>query len=412
MTLEHFDLLLDKYAHLVTSIGVNVRKGQSILIYAEIEQAPFVHKLTDAAYERGATRVDVEWSDLHTKRAFLENAPEEALATVPTWVPVRSQNIADANTTRISILSADPDGYSHIDDNRISTLEQAMQRANSPVRQATMNNDLDWIVIGAAGQAWAQKVFPDLEAPYAQDQLWAEIFKVSRISVDNDPEADWAAHVAKLKTKSQWLNQQNFKSLHFKSPITDINIGLAENHFWEAADSADKSGHTFIANMPTEEVFTSPDYRHIDGHVQSTKPLSYAGTLIKDIQLTFKDGHVTEAHASTGEAILKQLIATDAGASSLGEVSLVPDPSPISQSGITFYNTLFDENASDHLALGAAYPSNIQGGTQMPLEERQAHGQNESLVHVDFMIGSADMDVDGITFDGKTVPVFRNGDWA
>lgn len=412
MTIENFDLLLTKYAQLVASLGVNVRKGQSILIYAEIEQAPLVHAITDAAYERGAAKVDVDWSDLHTKRAYLENAPEEMLSNLPTWVPVRSQNIADANTTRISIMSADPDGFSHIDSNRITLSERAFQNANKAVREATMNNDIDWIVIGAAGREWSQKVFPDLDANDAQDALWEQIFKISRISADNNPEADWTAHVEKLKEKSAWLNNHNFKELHFKSPITDLTVGLAENHFWEAADSVDKSGHTFIANMPTEEVFTSPDYRNIEGHVKSTKPLSYSGTLIKDIELTFKNGHVVDAHASTGEAVLKELLATDEGATSLGEVSLVPDPSPISQSGITFFNTLFDENASDHLALGAAYPSNINGGTQMGLAERQAHGQNDSLVHVDFMVGSADMDVDGITFDGESIPVFRNGDWA
>ncbi|MBM7617117.1 aminopeptidase [Weissella uvarum] len=412
MTIKNFDLLLEKYAKLVINLGVNIRRGQNVLIYADIEQAQLVHALTDAAYTRGADKVDVEWSDVHTKRAFLENAPEDALTATPTWVPVRAQNIADANTTRISILSTDPDAFSHIDSNRVSLLEQTFRRANQPVQKATMNNDLDWIVIGAAGQAWAEKVFPELDAAATKDRLWEEIFKVTRVTVDNDPIADWQAHVNQLKTKANWLDEQNFKALHFKSPITDLTVGLARDHRWEASDSSDKAGYTFIANMPTEEVFTSPDAHHIDGYVQSTKPLSYSGTLIQDIKLTFKDGHVTEADASTGRDILKQLLQTDSGANSLGEVSLVPDPSPISQSGIIFYNTLFDENASDHLALGAAYPSNIKGGTQMPLAERQAHGQNDSLVHVDFMIGSADMDVDGLTQDGQVVPVFRNGDWA
>ena len=310
------------------------------------------------------------------------------------------------------MISADPDGLGTVDGDRVSAYQQAYQRANQAVRKATMNNDVSWLVVAASGQAWAEKVFPELSGEAATDRLWEEIFKITRVGVENDVIADWMAHVNKLKEKAQWLNDLNFKELHYKSAVTDLTVGLAEDHLWEASDSIDKAGNMFVANMPTEEVFTSPDYRNIHGTVTSTKPLSYAGVLINDIKLTFENGHVVEAHASTGEAVLQQLIKTDEGASSLGEVSLVPDPSPISQSGIVFYNTLIDENASDHLALGAAYPFNLKGGTQMDVEARKAKGQNDSLVHVDFMMGSADMDIDGITYDGQVVPVFRNGDWA
>ncbi len=208
------------------------------------------------------------------------------------------------------------------------------------------------------------------------------------------------------------MNQQNFKALQYHSEKTSLTVGLAEDHVWEAAESFNKAGNRFVPNMPTEEVFTSPDYRHIDGTVQSTKPLSYSGVLITDIKLTFADGKVVAAEATTGQDTLQQLIQTDAGAASLGEVSLVPDDSPISNSDIVFYTTLIDENASDHLALGAAYPSNIKNGTQLSVTDRQAKGQNDSIVHVDFMIGSADMDIDGVTQDGQLVPVFRQGNWA
>lgn len=412
MTLANFDVLSQKYADLITSVGVNVQKGQDIVIYADVEQVPLVHKIVDSAYARGANNVMIEWQDIHIQREFLKNANEDSLTNIPAWVSVRAEELMGKHTTRISLISADPDGLSSVDGDRVSAYQQAYQRANQAVRKATMNNDVSWLVVAASGQAWAEKVFPELSGEAATDRLWEEIFKITRVGVENDVIADWMAHVNKLKEKAQWLNDLNFKELHYKSAVTDLTVGLAEDHLWEAADSIDKAGNMFVANMPTEEVFTAPDYRNIHGTVTSTKPLSYAGVLINDIKLTFENGHVVEAHASTGEAVLQQLIKTDEGGSSLGEVSLVPDPSPISQSGIVFYNTLIDENASDHLALGAAYPFNLKGGTQMDVEARKAKGQNDSLVHVDFMMGSADMDIDGITYDGQVVPVFRNGDWA
>lgn len=412
MTLENFDILSQKYADLITSVGVNVQKGQDIIIYADVQQAPLVHKIVDSAYTRGANHVMVEWQDIHVQREFLKHASQDSLTNIPTWVSVRAEELMAKHTTRISLISADPDGLGAVDGDRVSTYQQAYQRANQAVRKATMNNDVSWLVVAAAGTEWAEKVFPDLTGEAATDRLWEEIFKITRVSLENDVVADWMAHVNKLKEKAQWLNDLNFKELRYESALTHLTVGLAEDHVWEAADSFDKAGNMFVANMPTEEVFTSPDYRNISGTVTSTKPLSYAGVLIKDIKLTFEDGHVTEAHASSGEEVLQQLLATDEGASSLGEVSLVPDPSPISQSGIVFYNTLIDENASDHLALGAAYPFNLKGGTQMDVAARQAKGQNDSLVHVDFMMGSADMNIDGVTYDGQIIPVFRNGDWA
>jgi len=412
MTIQHFDTLIKKYATLIINKGINVRQGQNVVIYAEISQQTLVHELIDAAYARGANRVDVEWSDLHTKREFLRHASVTDLQTLPNSASMRAKEIADTLTSRISVISNDPDGFSSVDGNRVSTFEQAYQRAVAPVRQATMNNDLDWCVVGAAGQAWAEKIFPDMAPEAAQDELWTQIFKINRVTVDNNPIEAWDKHIATLNKKASWLTEQNFTALHFKSNVTDLIVGLAVDHVWEAADSEDKSGTKFVANMPTEEVFTSPNFNNISGKVTSTKPLSYAGVLINDIELNFENGQIVSAKASSGESVLQQLIATDAGSKSLGEVSLVPFHSPISESGIVFYNTLFDENASCHLAIGAAYPSNIKNGTKMDTPARQAKGQNDSVVHVDFMIGSADMQVDGILPDGSTVPVFRNGDWA
>ncbi|TYC48099.1 aminopeptidase [Weissella muntiaci] len=410
--LNNLDALLKRYAKVITSIGINVQYGQDVIIYAQIDQSPLVHHIQDAAYDLGANNVMVEWQDTHTARGFLNHAREQDLIDQPAWLTIRAEELMGRSTSRISIISEDPDGFADVDPDRVSTYQQSYQRAVKAVREATMNNDVAWLVVGAAGKEWSQKVFPELEPEQAQARLWAEIFKTTRIDLDHDPIQAWEQHIAELKEKADWLNRQNFKALQYKSAVTDLTVGLAENHLWEAADSVSKAGNLFVANMPTEEVFTSPDARHISGHVRATKPLSYSGVLINDIDLTFDEGKVTAAHASTGDAVLQQLLATDAGARSLGEVSLVPDPSPISQSGIIFYNTLFDENASDHLALGAAYPFNVKNGTQLSAQKRAELGQNDSLIHVDFMMGSADMNIDGLTHDGQTIPVFRNGDWA
>ena len=412
MTLANFDILSQKYADLITSVGVNVQKGQDIVIYADVEQVALVHKIVDSAYARGANNVMIEWQDIHIQREFLKHASEDSLTNIPAWVSVRAEELMGKHTTRISLISADPDGLGTVAGDRVSAYQQAYQRANQAVRKATMNNDVSWLVVAASGQAWAEKVFPELSGEAATDRLWEEIFKITRVGVENDVIADWMAHVNKLKEKAQWLNDLNFKELHYKSAVTDLTVGLAEDHLWEAADSIDKAGNMFVANMPTEEVFTAPDSRRIDGYISSTKPLSYAGTTLSGMKFTFEAGKVVEATAEQGEDVLQHLLATDDGAKSLGEVALVPDPSPISQSGITFYNTLFDENASDHLALGSAYPFSIKNGTKMNDKELADAGLNLSQTHVDFMVGSADMSIDGIREDGSKVPVFRNGDWA
>ncbi|AOT57194.1 aminopeptidase [Weissella soli] len=412
MTIANFDTLLAKYADVIITKGINVQKGQDVLIYAEIDQVPLTHALIAAAYAKGANKVDVEWKDSYLQKEFLNHADETTIATVPIWETVRAEYLVGRNTSRISVVSADPDALGSVNPDTVATYAKAAARAKKPIMEATMNNDLSWVVVSAASQAWAEKVFPELQGEAATDRLWSEIFKITRIGVTNDVEADWDAHIAKLTEKATWLNENNFKELRYTSPRTHLTVGLAEDHHWEGADSTDKQGNYFVANMPTEEVFTSPDARNIHGTVTATKPLSYGGVLINDIKLTFENGKIVEASASTGEDVLKHLIETDEGSHSLGEVSLVPDPSPISQSGIVFYTTLIDENASDHLAIGAAYPFNINNGTSMSAEARQAKGQNISNVHVDFMMGSADMDIDGIKYDGTVVPVFRNGDWA
>lgn len=403
---------LAKYAELIVKRGVNVQPGQTIILYAAVDEAYFARQIVAAAYEAGAREVVMEWSDQTIAKSFLNNAPTDRLENVPEYDVLKANTLMDKYASRISLVSQDPDGLAGVPADRLQTYTLATQKALGRVREATMKDDISWLVVAAAGQAWAEKVFPDLKGQAAVERLWEEILKDVRVDDDSDAIANWTAHIATLKAKADWLNTQNFKALHYQNAQSDFTIGLAEGHIWEAALSEDKAGHVFIPNMPTEEVFTAPDNRHIDGHVAATMPLSYQGNVIENITLDFENGRIVKASATKGQAVLEKLIATDAGAQSLGEVSLVPDPSPIAQGGVLFYNTLFDENASDHLAIGAAYNSNIQGGKTETPEVLAQRGWNISDVHVDFMIGSADMAIDGITQDGQTVPVFRHGDWA
>ncbi len=403
---------LAKYAELIVKRGVNVQPGQTIILYAAVDEAYFARQIVAAAYEAGAREVVMEWSDQTIAKSFLNNAPTDRLENVPEYDVLKANTLMDKYASRISLVSQDPDGLAGVPADRLQTYTLATQKALGRVREATMKDDISWLVVAAAGQAWAEKVFPDLKGQAAVERLWEEILKDVRVDDDSDAIANWTAHIATLKAKADWLNTQNFKALHYQNAQSDFTIGLAEGHIWEAALSEDKAGHVFIPNMPTEEVFTAPDNRHIDGHVAATMPLSYQGNVIENITLDFENGRIVKASATKGQAVLEKLIATDAGAQSLGEVSLVPDPSPIAQGGVLFYNTLFDENASDHLAIGAAYNSNIQGGKTEAPEVLAQRGWNISDVHVDFMIGSADMAIDGITQDGQTVPVFRHGDWA
>ena len=411
MTIANFEEKLQKYAELIVKVGVNVQPGQEVVLYINVEQQHLAHLIVKEAYKAGAGKVMIKWSDTFAQREFLEHASDEFLENVPEFAKEEAQYIADHRCCRISVMSEDPGAFGGIDQKRVAAYQSANGKALMPVRQATQNNDLSWTVVAAASPAWAERVFPDLKGEAAVDRLWEEIFKTTRIDRE-DPIQAWKDHDAKLHEKEDWLNKEQFSALHYTSPRTDLTIGLPENHVWEGGGSKNAAGIEFMANMPTEECFTAPDNRRIDGYVTSTKPLSYAGNILENMKFTFKDGKVVEATAEKGQAVLDHLLETDDGVRSLGEVSLVPDPSPISQSGITFFNTLFDENASDHLALGAAYPFNVQGGTKMNKDQLKAKGINFSQAHVDFMVGSADMNIDGIKKDGTIVPVFRNGDWA
>ncbi len=411
MVLPNFNQNLEKYAQLITEVGVNVQAGHTIVIQIAVDQAPLARLLTTKAYELGAAEVIVQWTDDVVQKEFLSHAEDDRLSNIPQYKIDQTNDWVEKGASRISVVSANPDALAGVDSDRVALFQAASGKAMMNLRQATQANKVSWTVVAAAGADWAQKVFPDVAADEAQDKLWDQIFKTTRI-YEEDPVAAWKKHDETLQVKAEALNKEQFSALHYTAPGTDLTIGLPKNHLWEGAGSYNARNEKFMANMPTEEVFTAPDARRIDGYISSTKPLSYAGTIISGMKFTFKDGKVVDFSAEQGEEVLGKLLAIDEGAKSLGEVALVPDPSPISQSGIIFFNTLFDENASNHLALGSAYAFSLQGGTEMSEDELAAAGLNRSQTHVDFMVGSDQMSIDGIKEDGSTVPVFRNGDWA
>ena len=412
MTLENFNENLKKYARLIAETGVNVQDNHTVVLQISVDQAPLARLITEEAYRLGAAEVIVQWSDETIQREFLAHAATDRIENVPQYKIDQTDDWIAKGASRISVVSSNPDALAGVDAQRVAAFQTANGKALVNLRKATQANKVSWTVVAAASEGWAAKVFPELATSEEQvDALWNEIFKTTRIYEEN-PVIAWDIHDKKLQEKAAELNEQQFTALHYTAPGTDLTIGLPKNHLWEGAGSYNARGEEFMANMPTEEVFTAPDSRRVDGYVSSTKPLSYAGTIISGMKFTFKDGKVVDFSAEQGEEALKNLLAIDEGAKHLGEVALVPDPSPISQSGLIFYNTLFDENASNHLAFGSAYAFNLQGGTEMSEEELAEAGLNRSQTHVDFIVGSDKMNIDGIKEDGTIVPVFRNGDWA
>lgn len=409
--LSDFNELLKKYARLIAETGVATEKGHTVVLQISVDQAPLARLITQEAYKLGAAEVIVQWTDDQIQREFVLHAATDRIENVPQSKIDQADEWLEKGASRISVVSADPDAFAGVDSQRVASYQAAAGKALMNLRKATQANKVSWTVVAAAGKQWAAKVFPDLPEEEQVDALWDQIFKTTRV-YEEDPVLAWKKHDEKLAKKAEELNQEQFSALHYTAPGTDIIIGLPKNHLWEGAGSYNARGEKFMANMPTEEVFTAPDSHRVDGYISSTKPLSYAGTIISGMKFTFKDGKVVDFSAEQGEDVLAKLLDTDEGARRLGEVALVPDPSPISQSGIIFFNTLFDENASNHLALGSAYAFSVKGGTEMSDEELAEAGLNRSQTHVDFMVGSDKMDIDGIREDGSTVPIFRNGDWA
>lgn len=409
MTESEFDQLLSKYADVVVRIGLNLRKGQRLLLRGILDDAPLMRKVAESAYKAGAVYVEPIYTDERITRIRFEHADPESLTEVPNWMVARYEEYYERMDAELAVYSSDPELFSGIDPDLIAKERKAIRQKFEPLRK--YENTTNWCVVATATPAWARKVFPDVPAKEAVEKLWAEIFASCRI-YEADPVAAWQDHVEKLKKYRDYLNAQKFSALHYKSPGTDLTIGLPEKHLWQGAQAEFKNGITGIPNLPTEEVFTTPHKDKVDGTVTSTMPLNYSGVLIEDFSLTFENGRAVKVSAKKGEETLKKLIETDENAARLGECALVPNSSPISQRKILFYNTLFDENASCHIAIGNSYRDTIVGGEDMTEEEFAAAGGNKSLTHVDFMIGSDKLDIDGVKADGSRVPVFRKGEWV
>ncbi|MDN4091239.1 aminopeptidase [Brevibacillus agri] len=406
-----FELLFDRYADLAVKVGVNVQPMQTLVVTAPLSAAPFVRKVARKAYEAGAKHVHIDWTDDELTRMKYDLAPDEAFADYPQWKAKGLEEMAENGAAFLYINSTNPDLLKGVKLERIATANKAAGQALRTFRNYTMSDKVSWSVIAVPSPEWAAMVFPDLPADEQVPALWDAIFRATRVDTD-DPVQAWHEHHATLNSKVEQLNAKQYRYLHYEAPGTQLTIELPDRHIWIGGGNVNEKGAAFMANMPTEEVFTAPKKDGVNGTVRSTKPLSYHGNVIENFTLTFEQGKIVSVSAEKGEEALKQLVATDEGSHYLGEVALVPHQSPISLSNIIFYNTLFDENASNHLAIGSAYSVNIEGGAAMSQEELAARGINTSLVHVDFMIGSAEMNIDGETADGVREPLFRNGNWA
>jgi aminopeptidase len=409
--MNHFEQNLDKYASLAVEVGVNIQPGQTLVVTAPLVAADYVRKVVKRAYEAGAKNVHVEWNDDEITRTKYEMAPSESFKEYPLWRAKGWEEMAADNAAFLSITAANPDLLSGIDPERIQDANKAANTALKEFRNYAMSDKISWSIVAVPSKAWADKVFPSIEEDNRIDTLWNAIFSATRADLE-DPVKAWREHTDTLDSKADRLNERKYKILKYTAPGTDLSIELPKEHKWVSAGSHNDAGTLFIANMPTEEVFTAPLKTGVNGTVSSTKPLSYGGNLIENFSITFKEGRIVDYSAEKGYETLKRLIETDEGSHYLGEVALVPHKSPISDTNLIFFNTLFDENASNHLAIGKGYAFCLEGGKTMSREELTEVGLNDSLAHVDFMIGSAEMDIDGVLEDGTTEAIFRAGNWA
>ena len=405
--------LLKRYAQLVVKVGVNLQRDQILIINAPIECADFARAMAEEAFAAGAHDVVVSWGDELLAHIRYAGGNRELFTEFPEWRQKFYMDYAEQGAAFVSIAASDPEIFKDIDADKLKLAQQAAGAALLEYRGRLMNNRNTWCVVSVPTKSWASKVFPQMDETAAVKRLWQEIFEAVRIETGKDPIVAWEKHIAFLQQAAKFMNDHAFKALHYTNELgTDLTIELPEGHIWAGGAEDSELGISFAANMPTEEVYTLPRREGVNGTVVASKPLNFNGNLIEDFRLTFKDGKVVNYAAGKGETVLKGLLETDEGSSFLGEVALVPYDSPISRSGILFYNTLFDENASCHLALGKAYPTCIKGGENMDSVTLAQHGVNDSLLHEDFMIGTRDLAIVGTTKDGQQVQVFKNGNFA
>jgi len=408
-----FEEKLDRLAEVAVKVGLGLRAGQELIMTAPMEALPLARRITEHAYKAGALLVTTFYSDDPSVLARYQYAQDASFDFAPVWLQDGIAAGFKSGAARLAIAGANPALLSKQDPAKVSRANVAMSKASKPAMELITRHEINWTIVACATPEWAKLVFPGEPEHIAMAKLWEAIFVASRVAVD-DPVVEWKEHGARLKKRVDFLNAKRFSALHFKSQdgATDLTVGLADDHLWAGGGTTAGNGIYCQPNIPTEECFTTPHKDRVNGRVRASKPLSHQGTLIENIAVRFEDGKIVEATASAGEDALKRLISADDGARRLGEVALVPHGSPIAQSGLLFWSTLFDENAASHIALGQAYSTCLIGGEKMSTEELAKLGANSSLIHVDWMIGSGQMDVDGIAADGAAEPLMRKGEWV
>jgi aminopeptidase len=402
---------LDRLAEVAVRVGLNLQPGQDLLLTAPSVALPLVRRIAEHAYKAGAGLVTPILSDEDITLSRFRFAPDGSFDRAAGWLYEGMSKAFGANTARLAIVGDNPMLLANEDPGKVSRASKANSMAYQPALEKIVSFDINWNIIAYPSPAWAKQMFPGDEEDVAVAKLADAIFAASRVD-NHDAVAAWTKHNAILRERTEWLNGQRFSALQYSGPGTDLVIGLADGHEWQGGASTAKNGITCNANIPTEEVFTTPHCRRVSGHVVSSKPLSYQGSLIDEIAVRFEEGRIVDAKASRGAEVLNKVLDTDEGARRLGEVALVPHSSPISKSGLLFFNTLFDENAACHIALGQCYSKCFLDGGRLTPEQIAAQGGNKSLIHIDWMIGSDQTDIDGVHADGRRVPVFRKGEWA
>ncbi len=403
---------LEKYAELLVRTGINIQEDQLLVINSPIDAADFTRLISTKAYEAGAKEVIIRWIDEKSSKIRFDMAKDEVFDEFPEWLKTMLDGYADKGAAFMSIVASDPELMKDVDPKRMSRQQKALGKGLEYYRTRMMTNQNVWCVAAIPSIAWAKKVFPEVSVDVALDKLWEAIFKAVRVDQE-DPVAAWDKHQENLNRRLDFLNNHHFSALRYKNSAgTDLTLELPEEHRWVGGGDKGPHGKVFFANMPTEEVFTLPKANGVEGTVVSSMPLNYNGNLIEDFRFTFSDGKVVDFDARKGKEVLKELLDTDEGAKHLGEIALVPYDSPISNQNILFYNTLFDENASCHFALGKAYPGCIQGGDELSKEALKDKGANDSLTHVDFMVGTKDLEIYGIKENGEEIPVFEDGNFV
>lgn len=402
---------LNKYAELTIKIGINLKKEQKLLINAPVNSAEFVRLLAENAYAAGAKDVLVEWSDDCLRHLRFSNATNETLAEYPDWIANGHEELAKEGAAFLYVSAPNPGLLKDIEAEKIAIASKASRKANKKFSGYLDRGEASWCVVAISTPEWAKKVFPEKETEIAVAELWQNIFKICRVA-GIDPVKAWERHIGEINKNLEFLNSRRYIKLLYTSPGTELEVGLPENHIWVGGGSTTVDGTYFIPNIPTEEVFTMPSREEVNGILRATKPLSYGGKVIEGFSFEFKNGKIVKISAEKGQEMLQQLVDTDEGSHYLGEVAIVPQDSPISNTNLMFFETLFDENASCHFAIGAAYPMCLENGTKMTEKELKEAGGNISLTHVDFMIGSKELKIEGITEDGKKETIMKNGNWV